>query len=537
MTRTTTADGHRAAALWCGLTMLSLAGVLGCDDSDTDHDPNHSAALGKACTPCPACAPASPEPQPEPQPEPGSDGNPGDGATETGSGTFTFRSPNAIEDAKAEARAHNEQVLAAATAEDWLPQYVSDKNDSLEVGLLYGCERAMRPGVESGLGVLSVLTYDLDEGMTRGEGVGVFSSGEQVYASADGLYIATRPWGDWPSGGDDAMEGEAVDQEGDTQSDSTEGESVPGTGEADDETGTGGSAIRFRAEEDYKGYTSYLHKFDISSPERADYTASGSFRGWLLNRWSMSEYQGVLRMATTDVDLRGNSPQESFVTTFEESEGALVQLGQVRGLGSDESIYAVRFMGDTAYVVTFRTTDPLYTVDLSDPAAPTVLGELKISGYSAYLHPLDADHLIGVGQDATEDGQTLGTQISLFDVSDKSDPKRLHQFTLGSGYSSVEYDDHAFLYWSPEDLVVIPVETWDGDGEGGSFTGVLALRITVQDGIQELAKLEHREDGVDGGAFPTSRAMVLSERLFTLSDAGLLGSSLDDFTALSWTAF
>ena len=144
----------------------------------------------------------------------------------------------------------------------------------------------------------------------------------------------------------------------------------------------------------------------------------------------------MLRVASTEEPAWwGTGPQEeseSFVTTLGERDGALVQLGRVGGLGKGERVYAVRFVGDTGYVVTFRQVDPLYTLDLSPPSRPAVLGELKIRGYSAYLHPLGDDLLLGVGQDATEEGRVLGTQLSLFDVSDLRRPVRITQYALGS---------------------------------------------------------------------------------------------------------
>ena len=117
---------------------------------------------------------------------------------------------------------------------------------------------------------------------------------------------------------------------------------------------------------------------------------------------------------------------ESAVTVLREQGGRLAQIGQVGGLGRGERIYAARFLGDVGYLVTFRQVDPLYTIDLSNPAAPKVAGELKITGYSAYLHPIGEDLLLGVGQEASEQGRRLGAQVSLFDVSDPASPKRLH---------------------------------------------------------------------------------------------------------------
>ena len=175
-------------------------------------------------------------------------------------------------------------------------------------------------------------------------------------------------------------------------------------------------------------YTS-IHRFDISDPDRTGYAASGAVPGSLLNQFSLSEDKGVLRTATT-VGL--GAAAESKVTTLSERGGRLVQRGQVGGLGPGERIFAVRFLGDVGYVVTFRQTDPLYTVDLADPDRPRVRGELKIPGYSAYLHPVGDDLLLGVGQEATDDGRVQGLQLSLFDVSDLARPVRLQHAQIGA---------------------------------------------------------------------------------------------------------
>ena len=106
--------------------------------------------------------------------------------------------------------------------------------------------------------------------------------------------------------------------------------------------------------------------------------------------------------------------------------------------------------------MTFRQTDPLYVIDLSDPANPVLDGELKIPGYSAYLHPVGDGLLLGVGQDATDDGRTLGTQLSLFDVSDPTNPQQIDTLPIG-GSSEVEWDHKAFLYWPEDGTIVLPV--------------------------------------------------------------------------------
>jgi hypothetical protein len=433
-------------------------------------------------------------------------------AAQEGDGGAEFRMGGSMQLARKRARAHNKQVLASATAENFLPQYLVDDGESVESGLLYGCENAMRPGDASGMDVLSVVTIQLDGGLQPAAGVGVFSSGETVYASKEGLYVATHPWFDWAGGGGVAIGGDVT--------------------EPAQQFGEGGMA--FRSEDSDSGITSYIHKFDISEPTRADYVASGSVRGWLMDQWSMSEHEGILRVASTD---QGSGLQESFVTTLEHRDDELEQLGQVGGLGEGESVYAVRFMGDTGYVVTFRQIDPLYTLDVSDPAAPVVLGELKIAGYSSYLHPIGEHHLIGIGQDATEEGQVLGTQLSIFDVGDLNNPVRVHQMTLGEGWSEAEYDHHAFMYWQPENLVVLPISAWN-EADDEYFMGAMALRVDVEEGIEHIVNLQHGEQAQswDEQTMPR-RSVVIEDRLFTVSEQGLLTNALGDFSELGWTEF
>ena len=182
--------------------------------------------------------------------------------------------------------------------------------------------------------------------------------------------------------------------------------------------------------------------------------------GYLLNQWSLSEYDGVLRVVSTDAPawFDSSDSSESSLTTLRPGDGALTQIGRVGNLGKGERVYAVRFVGPTAYVVTFKQVDPLYTVDLADPARPRVLGELEIPGYSAYLHPIGADLLLGIGQDVNDQGRPLGTQLSLFDVSDLRHPTRLAHATLGPGWSEAESDHHAFLFWPTTGLVVVPFD-------------------------------------------------------------------------------
>jgi hypothetical protein len=183
--------------------------------------------------------------------------------------------------------------------------------------------------------------------------------------------------------------------------------------------------------------------------------------------------------------------------------------------------------------VTFRQTDPLYTIDLSEPNDPKVAGELKLLGFSAYLHPVGDGLLLGVGQDATPDGRQLGTQLSLFDVSDLAKPQRLSQARVGGASSSeAEYDHHAFLYWGPEKLAVLPVSIYDG--RSNPFDGAIGFHVG-RSKIEEVGRIAH-DDGQQY-APGIRRSVVVGSRLFTISDLGAKASSLSSLADEAWVPF
>ena len=350
------------------------------------------------------------------------------------------------------------------------------------------CRRVMRPAVHSGVDLLTVLTIDMRKGLPAVDSDAVLGGGQTVYASKRALYVGLEKWvADAPDSADP----------------------LPGE-------------------------NTQLHKFDTSDPDSTSYRASGRVAGHLLSQFSMSEHEGVLRVATTRSRTEGpDSASESGVVTLAERDGALIQLGQVGGLGKGEQIRGVRFLGEVGYVVTFRQIDPLYTIDLSRPADPRVAGELKIPGYSAYLHPVGKDLLIGVGQDGTPDGRLLGTQVSLFDVSDPAKPARLHQRTLGSAASSAaEWDHHAFLWWAPAKLAVVPLEHWGDESE--TFVGAVGLSVDPAGGIAEVGRTSHQYD-----QWPASvrRSLIVGGRLITISDAGIQQNSLSNLAEEDWLAF
>jgi uncharacterized secreted protein with C-terminal beta-propeller domain len=287
-----------------------------------------------------------------------------------------------------------------------------------------------------------------------------------------------------------------------------------------------------------------IYKFDISGPGRPVYEASGTVPGWLLGssgtaEYSLSAWNGALRVATTTSGAFAagtEQPPQSAVYVLAQTGDQLVVVGKVGGLGAGEQIYAVRFAGPVGYVVTFRQTDPLYTLDLSDPAQPRVAGQLLLSGYSAYLYPVDATHLIGIGQDANALGQTTGTQISLFDVSDPAAPVRQAVYHLQSGHSEAEFDPHAFLYWPASRLLVIPAQS--PGGEAGPLPASEAIVLQVGDnGFTEIGTITHPATAANPAGGQIRRSLIAGNALWTLSDAGLKANDMATLTPLAWVPF
>jgi len=289
-----------------------------------------------------------------------------------------------------------------------------------------------------------------------------------------------------------------------------------------------------------------VHKFDTSDPARTDYRASGQLPGELLNQYSLSELDGRLRAATTRED-----GSESRVTVLEDQNGKLVPVGSVGGLGQGQRIYAVRFIGPVGYVVTFRQTDPLYTLDLSDPAQPRVRGAVALTGYSSYLHPASDIRLIGIGRQADAMGHVGGTQVSLFDVSDLAAPMRLATFALAAAVSDAEFDPHAFLYWPGSHLVVVPVQVPGpvpaapvtpgelAQSPDGPHSGALVLRID-DSGITETGLVSQPDTGHASGLAwfpPIERSLIIGQTLWTISNAGALASDLTTLRQLAWIHF
>ncbi len=413
----------------------------------------------------------------------------------------------------------NRKIVRTAPASDWLPRRfvegASSSQGPIETAL--PCGQVGRPTDASGLGLTWVASVDLDRPgaspVVRGA-AGVVANAGTTYASPDTLYVATQQW----------------------------------------------SPTLRRSP---SSVTTEVHAFDLRVSDGARWIASGRFAGSILNQFSFSEHDGALRVASTRYDAGFGGTQVSGVQVMmldNADHRKLKVVGEVWGLGTNEQIYAVRFVGPVGYVVTFRQIDPLYVLDLSDRLRPRVAGELKIPGYSAYLHPIGDGLLLGIGQDATEQGRRAGAQVSLFDVRDIAAPKRLATAPIG-GQSAAEYDHKAFLWWAATRDVFLPSSTYDQRNGFPSF-GVHVVRVGDR---SAPALTERGVVGHDAKATkqvpvttipasnsatspvlisppfiapqPVLRTLIVSGRVVTVSPLGLMVSDLGTLGEQAWVPF
>ena len=226
--------------------------------------------------------------------------------------------------------------------------------------------------------------------------------------------------------------------------------------------------------EQYPLYYDYIHYKDqqmiyaFSLDENLSYRGKGVVEGRMLNQFSMSEYRDYLRVATSSgwSWWNGGNTNNSIYTLKLEDKHLAIK-GQLQGLGHEgERIRGVRFMGERGFVVTFRQSDPLYTIDLSDPLLPSVVGELSIPGYSSYLHIVDENRVLSIGRDADETGRVGALEFQLFDISDFSKPRLADKIQIGDArsYSEAEYNHKALSYRASDTLFGVPYRTYNTDG-------------------------------------------------------------------------
>jgi inhibitor of cysteine peptidase len=289
-----------------------------------------------------------------------------------------------------------------------------------------------------------------------------------------------------------------------------------------------------------------IHRIHIDGAE-IEPIASGEVPGMVLNQFSMDEYDGYFRVATTTY--QETSQNHVYILDMD-----LNIVGSLTDLARGETIYSARFMGERSYLVTFKKTDPLFVIDLSDPSNPQVLGELKIPGYSNYLHPYDENHLIGIGKEAmdAEEGDFAwyqGIKIALFDVSDVNNPVEISTYVIGQRGtdSPVLWDHKALLFDKSRNLLVIPVLVVEIDKseypEGVPsnaygkpvWQGAYVFNISLDQGLQLKGGITHIENIAETekdyyfySPFSVTRSLYIDDVLYTISDAKIMMNSLDN---------
>lgn len=397
-----------------------------------------------------------------------------------------------LEEARRALRPLVSGMVAGMDIDELLPRYWDHAPGAADApDTLLACTDVYHPAEYSEPAVLSVVHLDLREDAGPVSATGLMSSGWIVYASADHLTVAQSSgswwtwWEDWTS-------------------------------------------------------TTRLHRFTLAGADTV-YEASGEVEGQVPSRWAMDEVDGYLRVATTDWGWSETGTAGNNLFVLAATGEDLDVVGEVRGIAPGEGIYAARFFDEYGFLVTFEQVDPLFTLDLRDPTAPAVVGELEVPGYSAYLHPLDGDRLLAVGMDGDEAGTITGFQMSLYDVADLAAPVQLDRLPLGSddwSWSDSLWDAHAFTFY--EGVASVPVYSYDWNGveyEGFSGMWVVDAGATT---LTELGRVDHSAlvaaseclyDGVEDASatcpdawwYATMRRSVVIEGwLYSLSDYGVV---------------
>ncbi len=282
----------------------------------------------------------------------------------------------------------------------------------------------------------------------------------------------------------------------------------------------------------YKSKTT-IYKFDLNNSQ-ISLKAKGEVEGYLNNQFSMDEYEGKLRVAT---NIRIKEDTEKNIQNDEEDINAfkqtidgnrlyvldeeLKEIGRIDNLAKDEKIYAVRFIGKYGYIVTFKQIDPLFVIDLSDPTNPQIKGELKIPGYSAYLHPYDENHIIGIGYNTKDNGYggitNYNMKMSMFDVSDAENPKEIFNIDIGNSYtySDILYNHKSLFYKKADNLIGITV------GSNGKNTFEL-FKIDLEKGFEEYGRITG--ENING----IERTIYIENTLYSLGYKNIISYNLEN---------
>ncbi|MCM3665105.1 beta-propeller domain-containing protein [Mesobacillus subterraneus] len=288
-----------------------------------------------------------------------------------------------------------------------------------------------------------------------------------------------------------------------------------------------------------------IHKFAINGMD-VKYHSSATVPGTVLNQFSMDEHDGFFRLVTTKgYAWDETKPSSNHLYILDKN---LKEAGKIEGLARGERIYSARFMGDRIYMVTFKETDPLFVIEASDPRNPKVLGELKIPGFSNYLHPYDENQIIGFGQDTkivAEKGSsqprilTDGVKISLFDVSDMSNPEEKFTEIIGGRgtYSPLNHDHKALLFNKNKNLFAFPISVYRNSDKNEyeqifEYQGAYIYNIDPAKGITLKSKITHIDGKMpyyEEWESQIQRLLYIGDTLYALSPAKITSHNMKTY--------
>lgn len=473
-------------------------------------------------------------------------------------------------------RAYDKSAIDGSQLSDWMP-YTFTKNGAAVTASSVACEDFYVPttgSTESGL--TEVASIDLANPSALPRESAILGRAETVYGSADTIYLAAQAWVEPPYAWLD------------------DGASSSGSGSAGTGTVTvGGTAaappppaptpapapapvpgaksvhpmnsptIATPIVTAWAQTKTHLHKFEFATDASfPNYVASGTVTGSVKNQFSLDDKDGYLRVATSEsrtyVDQNGKYVQPTFpgntagpqdrpqivnhVFTLGVSGGWLDLVGDAGELAPNEQIYSVRFVGARGYVVTFRRVDPLFVLDLQNPATPTKVAELTIPGFSEYMHPLDATHLLTIGRAATSTGQSQGLQLQIFDVANAANPILAHKFTYSSaqyGQSEAEHNHKAFTYFDDQGMLAFPYFGYTpaaGTSGGSMHSSLEVFKVDAGTGFAKLGSIDNTDlvsknpTGYCGGYYgpEVRRGVFLDNFIYSISYGGIVAKDAHD---------
>ena len=429
---------------------------------------------------------------------------------------------NMREVAALEAMEHNQEVMSGISLEDILPQVHERVGSEIITHHMDGgdCSDFAAPEDALNRGYTSIFTIDLISEELDFEADHIVGNWPLVYSSQDTLIITESAWDWWWFWGhDDLME------------------------------------------------STNIHTFDISQPGETTYAGSGRVDGTILDQFSISEYEGVVRVATTTGQwgrwwMANPEPMENHVITLSHAldvdtgKTRLLEMGRVDGIAYNETIWSARFVEDGAYIVTFENMDPLWTIDLSNPTSPTIMGELKVPGVSTYIHPLSDNAILTIGLGPADEETGLGldwgnTRLSLFNVSNFSDPQETQTLSLSPvedptdgwtwAWSEATWEHKAFQYWAPKGMLAVPLNTYrydyyyDEDGryhyEYDWVSKLMIVNVT-EEGLELHGEVDHSqfydtEEYHWWSSYNIRRSIFMGDYIYAISHAGVTVTHLD----------